>query len=171
MPHRIRWPRIRLGEKLHKVQRPEHLKQQKHPQHESKIADAIDDERFFPRVRSRFLQEIKSDEQIARKPHALPANEQQHVICGQYQDKHEEHEQVEVGKEAVVTAFMRHVSGRVNVNQPADSGHDQDHHDRQLVHLQVEACVEISRGDPGEEFLVEKNLPGFEKFAHRFERA
>src|SRR5207249_5040761 len=131
--------------KLDEIQGSERLEQQEHTQHESEVADAIDDERFLPRIRSRFPQEIKSDEQVTGEPHAFPPNEQQHVIRRQHQDEHEKHEQVEVGKEAVVAAFMRHVSGRVNVNEPTDSGHHQHHHDRELVHLQIETSAEIAR--------------------------
>src|SRR6266849_6720630 len=54
---------------------------------------------------------------------------------------------------------MRHVSGRVNVNQPTHSGHHQHHHDGELVHLQIEARAKIASGNPGEEFLVKRTCP------------
>ena len=171
MSHRIRGPRVRLGEKRYEIQSPKRLKQQKHPQHESKVADAIDDERFLPRIRSGLLQEIKTDKQVTREAHSLPANEEQHVIRRQHQDQHEKHEQVEIGKEPAVTALMRHVSGRVNVNEPAHSGHHQHHHHRELVHLQVKARAEIARRDPGEECFLERMVilgEVIEKLAHRF---
>src|SRR5260370_1151617 len=171
MSHRIRRPRIRLGEKLHEIQRSKCLEQQKHPQHESKVPDAIDDERLLPRIRSRLLEKIETDQQVTRKPHALPAHKQQHIVRRQHQDQHEKHEQVEVRKESVVPALMRHVSGRVNVNEPAHSGYHEHHHNRELVHLQIEAGAENARRDPGKEFLVEKNLPRLEKLADRFKRS
>src|SRR2546429_975983 len=152
-----------------KIQRMEGAEQKKHAQHESKVADAVDDERFLPRVRSRFFQEVKSDEQITREPHAFPTDEEQHVIRGQHQDQHEKHEQVEIRKKTAVSNLMRHVPGRVDVDQPAHSGHHQHHHHRELVHLQIEAGTEIARRDPREEFLVEQNLPGVDKLAHCFE--
>src|SRR5229473_3215058 len=161
MPAQFNGPALQRGTREDglKIQRMEGTEKQKHPQHEPKIADAIDDERFLSRIRSRLLQKIKSDEQVARKPHALPANEEQHVIRRQHQNQHEKHEQVEVRKETVVTALMGHVPGRVDMNEPANSGHYQHHYDRELVHLQIEARAKISRRNPGEEFFMKQNLP------------
>src|ERR1700674_5696100 len=109
MPSQFNGPALqrRTSEDGLEIQRMERAEQQKHSQHESKIADAIDNERFFPCVRSGLFQEVETDEQIAREPHALPADEKQHVIRGKHQDQHEKHEQVEVRKESVVPALMR----------------------------------------------------------------
>src|ERR1700674_1534135 len=173
MAHGIGWPWIGLGEELYEIQSPERAEQQKHSQHEAEVADPIDDERFLPRVRSRFFQEVETDEQITREPHALPTNEEQHVILSQHQDEHEEHEQVQIRKEAVVPALMHHVSGRVNVDQPADTRDNHEHHHGQLIHLKVEACAEITRSDPRKVLLYPGNLLRRElkKLTHRFERA
>src|SRR6266403_3584636 len=167
MPTQFNGPALqrRTSEDGLEIQRMECAEQQKHPQHESKIADAIDDERLFPCVRSRFSQEGEADEQVAREAYALPTNEQQHVICRQHQNQHEKHEQVEVRKEPVIAALMRHVSGRINVDEPAHSGHHQHHHHRELVHLQIESGAEIARSNPSEEFLVEEYLARLEKLA------
>ena len=112
-------------------------------QHESEIADAIYDERLFPSIRRRLPQKIKPDQQVTRQPHAFPAHEQQHIIRRQHQNQHEKHEQVQVGEKPVVAALMRHVPGGINMNQPAHPGDHQQHHHRQLVHLQIEARAEI----------------------------
>ncbi len=53
---------------------------------------------------------------------------------------------------------MRHVSGRVDMDEPAHAGHHQHHHHRELVHLKIEARAKIARRNPGEEFLAEENL-------------
>src|SRR5882762_3002480 len=100
MPAQFNGPALqrRTRENGLKIQRMKSAEQQKHSQHEAKVADAVDNERFLPGVRSRFFQEIESDEQVARKSHALPADEEQHVIRRQHQDEHEKHEQVKVGK-------------------------------------------------------------------------
>src|SRR6266849_5792473 len=102
MPTQFNGPALhcRTSEDCLEIQRMEGAEQQKHTQHESKIADTIDDERFLPRIRSRFFQEVETDEQIAREAHALPADEEQHVIRSQHQDQHEKHEKVEVRKES-----------------------------------------------------------------------
>src|SRR5713101_6293146 len=158
MSHRIRRPGIGLPEELNEIQRSECSEQQKHSQHESEIADAIDDERLLPRIRSRFSQEVETNQQVTAEAYALPSNKEQHVIRCQHQDEHEKHEQIEVRKEPVVTALMGHVPGRVNVDEPAYAGHHQHHHDRELIHLQIEARAEIARRYPCEEFLVEESL-------------
>src|SRR5260370_26136863 len=80
---------------------------------------------------------------------------------------------MEVGVKAIVATFMRHVAGGINVDEPDDAGHYQHHDHSELVHLEIEARVEIPGGDPGEIRLH----PGYfcwtklEKFADGFERA
>ena len=66
---------------------------------------------------------------------------------------------------------MGHVTGGVNVDEPANAGDDQHHDYGELVQLQIEARTEISRSHPGEVLFVEKDLAGVEKLADRFERA
>ncbi len=144
-----------LGEDSLKIQRAERAEQQEHPQHEAEIADAVDDERLLARIRRGFLQEVETDEQVAAQAHAFPADEEQHEIGGENQNQHEEHEEIQVGEEAVVAAFVRHVAGGVNVNQEADAGDDQHHHDGELVQLQVESRAEIPGDNPVEERLHE----------------
>ena len=59
------------------------------------------------------------------------------------------------------------------MDQEADAGDDQHHHDGELVELQVESRAEIAGHDPIEEFLRERLVTGpvSEEFAHRFQRA
>src|SRR6202011_2938631 len=135
------------------------------------IADAIDDESFFTGVGGGLFQEIEADQQGAAEAYAFPADEQENVVCGEDQDEHEEHEEVEVREEAVVAALVGHVAGGIDVDQPADAGDDQEHHYGQLIDLQVEAGAEGTRGDPGKKLLHEGNLLGRElkKFADGFQ--
>ena len=156
------------------VQRTKCPEQQKHPQHEAEIADAVDDERLLARVRRRLLQEIKPDQQVAAQPHAFPAHKQQHIVRRQHQDEHEKHEQVQIGEEAVIALFMRHVTRGINVNQETDAGDHQQHHDGQLVELQIKARAEIAGDNPIEELLhIRLVILGevIQKFAHRFQCA
>src|SRR5689334_1882091 len=141
-----------LIEELRKVQRLEGLEEQEHAQHEAEVADAVDDESFFARVRGGLFQKVKADEQVAGQADAFPSDKQQNVIGGKHQNQHEEHEQIQVAEEAVVAAFVRHVAGGVDVNEEADPRHDQDHDHGELVHLEIEARAEISRDDPIEVF-------------------
>ena len=170
-------PRCGFREELREVQCAESFEEQKHAEHEAEVADAVDDECFFAGVRCGFFQKIKADEQIAGEADAFPSDEEENVIGGEDEDEHEEHEEVEVGKEAVVAAFVRHVAGGIDVNEEADAGDDENHDHGQLVHLEVEAraekiatAYEIGNCDPVEEFLVNKFLALFEEFADGFER-
>ncbi len=96
---------------------PKRAEHQEKSEHETRVADAIDDERFLTRVRRRFAQEVKSDQQVAAQSHAFPPDEQQQQIVRQHQRQHREHEQIQVAEEAVVAALVRHVPGGVHVNQ------------------------------------------------------
>ena len=51
------------------------VQQKEQAEDESRVADAVDDESLLPRVRGRFAQEVESDQQIAAKPYAFPADE------------------------------------------------------------------------------------------------
>ena len=65
---------------------------------------------FLPASPANFFEEVKPDQQVAAQSHAFPADEEQQEVRAEHQDQHEEHEQVEIGEEAVVTAFVRHVA-------------------------------------------------------------
>src|SRR6266404_524537 len=69
--------------------------------------------------------EIETDQQIRAQAHAFPADKHQHIVVGQNKREHGEHEEVEVSEEAVVSTFVRHVPGGINVNQHADAGDEQ----------------------------------------------
>ena len=106
-------------------QRSAYPRNEKHAENKSRVPNAIDDERLIRRVTRRLPMKIKSDQQIRTQPHAFPAHEQQHIVIRQNQREHREHEEIEIPEEAVVTALMRHVSGRVNVDQHPDPSHKQ----------------------------------------------
>src|SRR5882757_5293090 len=104
-------PRCGFGEELREVQRAERFEEQKHAEHEAEVADAVDDEGFFAGVGGGLFEEVETDEQVAGEADAFPSDEEKNVVGGENENEHEEHEEVEVGKEAVVAAFMRHVAG------------------------------------------------------------
>src|SRR6266403_1575086 len=172
MAHGIGGERRGFGEERNEIECAERFEEQKHAEHESEVGDAIDDEGFFTGVGGGFAEEIKTDQQVTAKSHTLPADEEENVIGGEDQDEHEEHEQIEVGEKAVVAAFVGHVAGGVNVNEPADSGDYEEHDHGELVDLEVEAGAEISGDDPGEVLLDPGDIFWREvgEFADGFER-
>src|SRR5882762_7526911 len=142
-----------VGEERNEIECAERFEEQEHAEHESEVADAIDNEGFLAGVGGGFAEEIKTDQQVTAKSHAFPADEEENVIGGQDENEHEEHEEVEVGEKAVVAAFVGHVAGGVDVDQPADSGDYEEHDHGEVVNLEVEAGAEISGDDPGEVLL------------------
>src|SRR5262249_53115984 len=48
---------------------------------------------------------------------------------------HHEHKQVQVGEEAIEAEIAFHIAGGEDVNQEADKGDDEHHHQRELVDL------------------------------------
>src|ERR1700674_2005332 len=154
------------------IQRPESPEEQKHSKHEAEIANAIDDEGFFAGVSGGFFQEVEADEKVTRKADTFPADEEENVIRGHDQDEHEEHEQIEVGEEAVIAAFVGHVTHRIDVDEPAHASDHHEHDDSELVDLEIEARAEAACGDPGKVLLHPGNLFWGElpEFADGFER-
>jgi hypothetical protein len=95
--------------------------------------------------------EIETDQQIRTQAHAFPADEHQHIVVGQDQRQHGEHEEVEISEEAVVAAFMRHVAGGVNVDQHADAGDEQQPDAGKRI--EQEAGIGLERGGTHRAFV------------------
>ena len=100
---------------------------------------------FLPASAADFFQEPEADQQIAAEAHAFPSDEHQGEVRGHDQSEHEEHEEIQIGEEAVVAAFVGHVAGGINVNEQANAGDDQKHDQGELVDLEIEVGAEIGR--------------------------
>jgi hypothetical protein len=93
--------------------------------------------------------EIEANQQIRSEAHALPTHEHEQKIFREHQCEHEEHEEVEIGEETPVAFFMRHVAHGIDMDEEANAGDDQEHHERELVEGEREIGVEDGGGDPG----------------------
>ena len=122
--------------------------EKEHREQEAEVADAVDDEGFFAGVGGGVLLEVEADEQVRGETDALPADEQQQEVVGEHQHQHEEHEEVEVGEEAPVALFVRHVADRVDVDEEADAGDDAEHDEREVVDGEGEVDVEAGDLNP-----------------------
>ncbi len=73
------------GEACHigEAERAEVPGDEEHPQQESGVADAIDDECLVSSISRGFAMEIESDQQIRTQSYALPADKHEHIIVGQ----------------------------------------------------------------------------------------
>ena len=123
--------------------------EEEHGEQEAEVADAVDDEGFLAGVGGGVFLEVEADEQVGGETDALPADEEEEEVFGQDQDGHEEHEEVEVGEEAPVALFVRHVAGGVEMDEEADAGDDGEHDEGEVVDGEGEVDVEAGDGDPG----------------------
>src|SRR5271166_768563 len=128
---------------------------------------AIDDERFVGRRGGRMAQEIEADQQVGAQAHAFPSHEHQGVVVGQNQRQHREHEQVHVPEEAVIPALVSHVADRVDVDQHAHTGHEQQPYARQRIEQDSSIGLELRRmstvGD-----VAERTVAGAQPGEHHF---
>src|SRR2546422_7562882 len=57
-----------------------------------------------------------------------PEDVEEEEVAGEHEHRHREHEQVQVREVARVAGIAVHVAGRVEVNERADTGDDEEHH-------------------------------------------
>ena len=100
---------------------------------EAEVADAVDDEGLLARVGGGVLLEVEADQQVGGESDALPTHKHEQEVLRQHQRQHEEHKEVQIGEEAPVTLFVRHVAHGVDVNEKADAGDYQQHDQRELI--------------------------------------
>ena len=106
---------------------------------EAHVADPVDHERLLGGRRRGVLVLPEADEQVGREADALPAEEQPEVVLRHDQHEHRGHEQVEVAEEPHPARVVLHVADRVDVDQRADAGDQQQEQRRQRVVEQVHA--------------------------------
>ncbi len=117
----------RRGRDRLEVEGAEGDEDQEDPDQEAGVTDPVDDEGLLAGVGGALLLEPEPDEEVGAQPHALPAHEEHHVVGAQDQREHGEHEQVQVRHVPRVAGVVTHVPDRVDVDQEADEGDDQDH--------------------------------------------
>src|SRR5258708_29851520 len=86
---------------------------------------------------------VKTDQQIRAQANTFPSHKQKHVVMSEDESKHRKHEQVHVSEEAVIAAFVRHVSGGVNVDQHAHAGHEEQPDGRERVKQEPGVGIEV----------------------------
>ncbi len=103
---------------------------------------------FVPALAAEVFREVEADEQVRGETDALPADEEQQEAGGEHEHQHEEHEEVEVGEEAPVAVFVRHVADGVEVDEEADAGDDGEHDQGEVIDGEGEVDLEAGDGDP-----------------------
>ncbi len=125
---------------LHRAEVPRDGKQ---AEQESGVTHTIGNESLVRGRRCRVPLKIKPDQQIRAQAHPFPANEHQRIVVGQYERQHGKHEQVQVAEEAVVAVLMRHVADRINVDQHAHAGDEQQPDGRKRIEQEPGIGVEL----------------------------
>ena len=101
---------------LAEIETAERDEDQEHPQQESEVSDSVDYKRLLAGIARGLLKKVEADQQVGAQTHAFPANEHHQVIRAEHQNQHEEHEEIQVREEAVISALVRHIPGCVDVN-------------------------------------------------------
>ncbi len=92
------------------INRASHQEHGENAEREAEIAHAVDDERLDRGgVRLRFVVP-EADQQITRKPHPFPAEEQLYQVVRGHQRQHGKGEQREVGEEPRPPRILAHVA-------------------------------------------------------------
>ena len=156
---------------LLEIDRMELGEEKERAEDEREVADTVDDERLLGGVRRGLLLVPEADQQVRAEADALPPDEHHRQAGAEDQHQHEGGEQVQIREVPGVLAvgLLVHVGGRVDVNQRANAGDDEDHHRRKAIEVERRADVQVSRRDPRIRGLQDAG-PGLQHRIHRGQR-
>ena len=108
----------------------------------------------------------EADEQVAAEAHALPPDEGEDERVAEDEGEHRRDEEVQVREEPgeARVVLVRHVRGRVDVDERADAGDDHDHRRGEPVHDEApgdrDEGAAVPAGDPEPRITAEvQGLP------------
>ena len=142
---------FRLGRMQHflDVQGAELGEQQEQADGHGRIADPGNDEGLARGITVVRIVVPEPDQQVAAQSDAFPAQIQQEQIIAEHEQQHGEDEQVHVAEKAAEVRVVGHVAGGIDVDQEANPGNDQNHHQREAVEIEIDAGVKAGHGHPG----------------------
>src|SRR5262245_9452774 len=126
--------------KLHEVQGPDTLtaelsdKKEK-SEHKTEIADAVDDESLISCNCVGVILVPKPDKKIGTETHTLPTDEEHQKVISHHQQEHEEDKEVQIHEETNHPFVVTDIAERIDMNQKADAGDDEQHHCAQGIDL------------------------------------
>ena len=123
------------------------------------VTDPVGDEGLLGGGAGRLAGVVVADQQVGGQAHAFPADVEHQVAVGQHQQQHGGHEQVEVAEEPPAAGIVVHVADRVDVDQRADPGDQQDEGQRQRVEQEADVDLEAAHRHPAEQVQVALALP------------
>src|SRR3546814_19263742 len=107
------------------------------------IADAIDDERLDRGGIGARLLEPETDQQIARQPHAFPAEEHLDDVVRGHAHQNREGENREIDEEARLIRILLHIAPAIEVDESRYGRDDATHNRRPRIDPQL-TCALIS---------------------------
>src|ERR1700733_6229920 len=122
---------------------------QEQGEQKAEVAYAIENERLHACRGGRWALVVKTYEQIRREPDTLPADKHEQEVLRQHQRQHEEHEEVEISKEAPVAVFLCHVADGVDMDHKAHAGNHQKHDEGQGIEQEVKVGAKGRSRNPG----------------------
>ena len=125
----------------------EHQIRPENPEHEAKIADAVDDERLDRgSVRAR-LAEPEADQQIASEADAFPAEEHLDQVIRGDEHQHRKGEQRQIGEEPRLIGILLHIAPAIKMDERRDARDHHQHHRGQRIDTQCPGNVHRPRLD------------------------
>ncbi len=117
---------------------------------EADIPEAGDHEGLFTGFRGGEFLVPEADEEVRGQAHQLPGDVQLQQAAGNHQGEHGQGEERQVGVKAAEARVARHVADGVDLNQPADGGHDHEHHQAGGVQKEAEGHLDEVGDQPVE---------------------
>ena len=115
-------------------QRPERPERDQHAHDQPEVAHPVHNKRFargvavFPPYTIGPV-EPEPDQEVRAQPYPFPTDKHHQIIVASDQGKHKDQEQVHIHEETLIARVPVHVTHGVEVNERADSRHDQHHRD------------------------------------------
>ena len=142
------------------IKTADHPDQGERTEQETQVADAIDDERLAGGVIVFGVGVPKADQQVRAQTDAFPAKESHRQAGAQHQQDHREQEQVQVSHETGKAAIRPHIADRIQGDQRADAGDEQQHHARQAIEQEAERQRERPGVEPRPQALGQRRSNG-----------
>ena len=130
------------------VERAEPARDHQQADQQRGVADARHDEGLARGEAVGRVAPPKADQQIGAKPDALPAGVEGEEITRQHQQEHGRDEEIEMGEEPAIALLAFHELGREQMDEEADAGDDQHHHQGQRIEAQADLRREPADIEP-----------------------
>ena len=155
-----------------KADRPRERENEHNAEDKTPVTHAVCDECLLRCITGFLAIKVVTNQQVGTKPDAFPADKHQEKIVGQDQGQHREHEQIQIGEEAIEAFVAAHVADCEDVNQESNERDEESIDTTQPVHRQTKVRAELAHLNPCPEVIEERRfaLQGATVFEREIER-